>query len=113
MPAEPLYQTPTPGEHLRKDVIGRLGITQDQLAEAMGVSRHSVNLLINDKRNITAEMALRLATVLGTSVEFWLDLQRNVDLERAQRQLADILPKLKVLRTQVRPPLSLEELIGS
>jgi addiction module HigA family antidote len=70
----------SPGEVLRK----KIGVTQDQLAEAMNVSRFTINQLMNGKRGVTAEMALRLARVTSTSAEFRLDLQRDVDLYDAE-----------------------------
>lgn len=111
MPSKPDFQAPTPGDLLREKVVGQLGVTQDQLADALGVSRYSVNQLINDKRAITAEMALRLATVLGGSPEFWLNLQMEVDLERARRKLGASLSSLTVLKPQTRPTVSLAELV--
>jgi addiction module HigA family antidote len=87
-----------PGEVLRERVLSRLKITQDQLADAMGVSRLSINQIINGRRSITAEMALRLSYVTSTTPEFWLNLQRQIDLYEAQNKLVDVLPHLKVLR---------------
>jgi addiction module HigA family antidote len=64
----------------------------------MRVSRLTVNQIINDKRTITAEMALRLAKVLHTTPEFWLNLQRGVDLQKARQALSAELDKMPVLR---------------
>lgn len=97
----------SPGDVLRKDYVARGRLTQDQLASAMGVSRFSVNQLLNDRRNVTAEMALRLARVLGTSPEFWLDLQRDVDLERARRRKGAEIEALSPLEGPAGgPPLA-------
>ena len=82
---------------LRK-IVERYGITQDQLAEALGVSRYSVNQLLNDRRGVTAEMALRLAKATGTTPRFWLNIQQQVDLFRARRRLGSVLDKVKVVR---------------
>jgi len=100
---QPSFKLETPGEVLKKHVVDANGVTQDALALAMGVSRLTVNQLLNDKRNITAEMALRLAKVLSTSPEFWLDIQRDTDLLKAEQKLSDMLPKLRVLR-EPSPP---------
>jgi antitoxin HigA-1 len=78
----------TPGNVIRELVLVACDITQDQLATAMRVSRYSINQLVNDRRAVTADMALRLAKATSTSPEFWLALQRNVDLERARRRLS-------------------------
>lgn len=68
------------GEMLTEEFISPLGLTQGQLAEAMGVSRKTVNELCTNRRSITADTALMLATVFGNSAEFWLNLQRRNDL---------------------------------
>lgn len=88
----------TPGEVLRDDILVGTGITQDQLASAMSVSRFTVNQIINGRRAVTAEMALRLARVLSTSPDLWLNLQRDVDLWRARRAQRDEINALPVLR---------------
>lgn len=92
------FPPPSPGEVLKRYIVNGERITQDALAAAMGVSRLTVNQLINNKRTVTAEMALRLAKVLHTKPEFWLNLQRAVDLFEAEKTLAKELAKMPVLR---------------
>ena len=89
--AEPI----TPGRFLREKILAPDGLTQDRLARAMGVSRLTVNEIINDRRAITAETALRLEVVTRVSAVMWLNLQRMVDLHRAKANLAEILPGLQ------------------
>ena len=60
-----------------------MGLTQGELANAMGVSRTTVNGLCTNRRNITVDTALILAIVFGNSAEFWLNLQRRNDLWKA------------------------------
>jgi addiction module HigA family antidote len=60
-----------------------MGITQGELAEALGVPRKHVNELCNDKRSITVPTALMLARVFGNSPEFWLNVQRRTDIWQA------------------------------
>jgi addiction module HigA family antidote len=72
-------------------------VTQEQLAQSMGVSRYSVNQLVNHKRSITAEMALRIGRVTNTSPEFWLNLQRKVDLFVAREKLGSSLEEIDPL----------------
>lgn len=112
MPPKASFQHPTPADVLREKVVVELGVTQDEFADALGVSRYSVNQLINDKRSITAEMALRLSAVLGTTPQFWLDLQMAVDLERAQHKLGPQLSGLKRLAPEARPHIALADLVG-
>jgi antitoxin HigA-1 len=73
----------TVGEILTEEFIQPLGLTQGELAEAMGVQRKHVNELCNDRRNVTAATALILARVFGNSPEFWLNVQRRSDLWEA------------------------------
>ena len=85
----PKNRPPTaPGEILDEEFLAPAGMTQAQLAERMGVSVQTVNMIINGKRTITAETAILLARVFETAPEFWLNLQNAVDLWLAERQLA-------------------------
>jgi hypothetical protein len=70
----------TAGEILTEEFLAPLGLTQGALADAMGVPRKHVNELCNDRRAITAPTALILARVFGNSAEFWLNIQRRIDL---------------------------------
>jgi antitoxin HigA-1 len=54
------------------------------LASALGVSRQSINELLRERRAVSPEMALRLAKFFGNSADFWLNLQRAVDLHQAK-----------------------------
>jgi antitoxin HigA-1 len=82
----------------RTRILAASGVTQDRLAEAMKVSRFSVNQIINGRRAVTAEMAIRLSHVTSTTPAFWLNLQRDVDLHNAELKLAAEIGQLKVLR---------------
>jgi antitoxin HigA-1 len=68
------------GEILNEEFLTPLGLTQGQLAQAMGVSRKHVNELCVSKRSVTADTALMLARVFGNSADFWLNVQRRSDL---------------------------------
>ena len=71
------------GEILREEFMEPMGLTQTALAKAMGVQRKHVNELCNDRRNVTAPTALILARVFGNSPDFWLNVQRRIDLWEA------------------------------
>lgn len=71
------------GEMLKEEFLTPMNITQNQLANAMGVGRKTVNELCNNRRAITADTALMLATVFGNSAEFWLNLQQRIELWNA------------------------------
>jgi antitoxin HigA-1 len=88
----------SPGHVLRTRILRDVNITQEDLAEAIGVSRFSINQIMNGRRAVTAEMALRLAYVTSTTPEFWLNLQRDVDLYNAQLKIGAELKKLRVVR---------------
>ncbi len=74
-----------PGEMLREDFIPDYELTVAGLAEALGVSRQTINELLRGRRAVSREMALRLSRLFGNSAEFWLNAQRAVDLWDAAR----------------------------
>jgi len=76
-----------PGEILLEDFMKPLGITQYRLAKEMNVYPRKVNEIVQDKRAITADTALRLARFFGTSPEVWMNLQAHYDLELARDDL--------------------------
>ena len=78
----------TVGEMLVEEFLAPMGLTQGELARAMGVQRKLVNELCNDRRTVTADTALILARVFGNSPEFWLNLQRRTDLWEAMNTAA-------------------------
>ena len=83
----PKYRAPThPGEILEKDFLMPMEISQSRLAEHLGCKPGKINEIVNCKRGITPEMALSLSDALGTSAEFWLNLQGNFDLWHAQQE---------------------------
>ena len=94
----PANRPPThPGEMLLEEFLNPMGMTQVQLAESIHTSYPRVNEIINGKREITPDTALRLSALLGTSAEFWLNGQRNWDLWHAMRA-----PSARVLK-KIRP----------
>ena len=86
-----------PGAMLREDFIPDYGLTVAGLAEALGVSRQSVNELLRERRAVSPEMALRLARLFGNSPEFWLNAQRAVDLWVAAQSIKDAVALIKPL----------------
>jgi len=73
----------TPGEILAEEFLDPMGLSHRELARRMGVGSMRVNEIIRGKRAITADTALRLGKVLGTSARFWMNLQTNYDLAMA------------------------------
>lgn len=70
-------------EILVEEFLEPFGLTQGDLADAMGVPRKHINELCNSRRAITADTALMLARVFGNSADFWLNVQRRNDLWEA------------------------------
>ncbi len=77
-----------PGEFLLEEFLQPAGITQTAFAERLGWTRARLNELIKGKRGITAESALDLAEVLGTSAKLWMNLQATYDLDQAMKRRA-------------------------
>jgi addiction module HigA family antidote len=87
-----------PGEMLREDFMLDYGLTVSGLADAIGVSRQSVNELVRERRAVSPEMALRLGRLFGNTPEFWLNLQRAVDLYDAAAATQDDVQHITPLR---------------
>ena len=80
--------TPThPGEVLREDFLAPLGMSQYALAKAIDVPQIRVSEIVNGKRAISPDTALRLARYFGTSPEFWLGMQATYDLEMVRDRI--------------------------
>jgi len=73
-----------PGEILREEFLEPLDVTPAALARALHVSAPTVNDIVRERRNISADVALRLAKALGTTAQFWLNLQAAYDLRKAE-----------------------------
>jgi addiction module HigA family antidote len=78
-----------PGEILKEEYLEPLGITPAALARALHVSAPTVNDIVRQRRNISADVALRLAQALGTTAQFWLNLQATYDLRKAEIESGD------------------------
>ena len=91
-----LQREPThPGEILLEEFLNPLGITQSALARNLHTSFRAVNELVNGKRGITTEMALKLARYFGTTPQLWLNLQNSYDLYRIGRKKAEEIEAVK------------------
>lgn len=91
-----------PGEVLLEDFMKPLGLTQYRVAKDIGVPQLRISQIINGKRGITTDTAMRLARYFGTSAEVWLRLQARYDLEVAEDATGERL-------TQEVKPLEREE----
>lgn len=87
-----------PGEILREEFLSPLGMSANELALALRVPATRINDIVNEKRGITADTALRLSRYFGTTPRFWMNTQAPWKLEVAQDQLGktverDVLPR--------------------
>jgi addiction module HigA family antidote len=82
---------------LREDFLTDYGLSVSALAEAIGVSRQSVNELLRERRSLSPEMALRLSRLFGNTPEFWLNAQRAIDLWEAAEALKDDVARIRPL----------------
>jgi addiction module HigA family antidote len=98
----PESRVPThPGEVLIEEFLRPLGTSQLEFSRQLGIPLQRVNEIVRGKRGVTAETALLLSASLGTSAEFWLNLQAAHDLGRARAgELRKRLHVLEVARTR-------------
>jgi antitoxin HigA-1 len=73
-----------PGEILLEEFLKPLGMTMNKLAVALHVPANRITQIVEGRRGVTGETALRLARYFGTSPEFWLGMQKDYDLHVAQ-----------------------------
>ena len=89
----------TPGEMLKEEFLAEYGLSQSRLAKAIGISPNRIAEIVNNRRRITADTALRLGLYFGNSPEFWINLQAYYDLKMAQRNLKpEDVKRIKSLR---------------
>jgi antitoxin HigA-1 len=77
----------TRGEILKEEFLAEYGLSQNQLAKAVDISPNRITEIVNNRRRITADTALRLSLYFGNSAEFWMNLQAHYDLKIAQCKL--------------------------
>jgi len=99
MIGNPENRPPThPGEALREDFLPELGLTQEELAARLHISFRRVNEIVNKRRRVTTDTALRLARLFDQTPEFWLNMQQAYDLYEAERgNLAKDLDRIEPL----------------
>ena len=89
-----------PGAILREDVLPSLpGMSASAFARRLGVSRQTLRALLSESSGVSAEMALRLGTLLGNGAQLWLDMQTKFDLWQAEAKLHDELGQMKRLES--------------
>ena len=82
-----------PGEILREEYMRPLGLSINQLARDLYVPVTRMSEIVNERRSITADTALRLSRYFGNSAAFWLNLQQRYELEVAERALGEAIAR--------------------
>jgi len=85
-----------PGEILMEEFLRPMGLSQNRLANDLGVPPRRINEVVLGKRRITADTALRLAHYFNMSPQFWLGLQMDYDLDVEEDRLSARLEEVKV-----------------
>ncbi|HWX40564.1 MAG TPA: HigA family addiction module antitoxin [Blastocatellia bacterium] len=91
-----------PGEAL-KEILPDSGLTQAELANLMRVSRRTVNQVLQQKRDVTVDTAMRLARVFNTTPQLWLNMQQAVDIWDAEQQHKAEYGRIKPLKASHGP----------
>jgi len=89
-----ITRTPVhPGEMLREEFMKPLGISNNGLALELHVPVTRISEIVNERRGITADTALRLARYFGTSADFWMNIQKDYELILGQQKLSKTIEK--------------------
>jgi len=88
----PTQRKPThPGAVLREDILPEIGLSVSEIARRLRMSRQSLHRILAEEQPMTPATALKLAKLLNTTPELWLNMQRALDLWEENRHLADVL----------------------
>ena len=88
-------RNPHPGEILRTEFLGEIGLSQNALAEALGVPANRIHAIVKGTRSITADTDLRLCRYFGLSEGYFLRLQNAFDTMEAKRQIASQIARIR------------------
>jgi addiction module HigA family antidote len=87
-----------PGELLRDEILPALDRPKTEIAKLLGVSRQTLYDILDEKQSVTPIMALRLGKLCGNGPDFWLNLQKRHDLQRAEQELGDRINAIPTLQ---------------
>lgn len=91
---------PHAGVILQEEFLEPLGLSQNALAQAIGVPANRINEIIRGRRGITADTDLRLARFFSLSEGYWLRLQNTYDMMETRREVGTLIGKIKPLQMQ-------------
>ena len=80
----------SPGEILREEFLKELGISQKKLAFHIGCDIKVINRIVNNRTSVSAEIAVKLASALNTSAQFWLNAQQAIDIYNAMKKIKSL-----------------------
>lgn len=93
-----------PGEILKSDYLDPLGITQQELADCLGITRVRINEVVLGKRAITHDTAIRLSRFFNTTIEYWLGMQTDISIWEAKKnneeEYKKIVPFKDIIKTK-------------
>ncbi len=97
--AEPIEKLPPlhPGEILREEYLNPLGLSAGRVARAVGVPRTRIERIVSEQTGISADTAIRLERLFGTSARFWMNAQAAYDLEVAEVVAGDAIAHIERL----------------
>jgi len=87
-----------PGQILKEEFLDELNISQTELASALGTTFRTINEIINEKRNISTEIAIKLSKFFRTSIELWLNLQNQYDIYRIYNKKKEMIDKVRPMK---------------
>lgn len=85
-----------PGRIVRDDCLPELNLTVGAAAQALGVSRQTLDKIVNERGSVTPDMAIRFEKVFGSSADLWLRLQTTFDLAQARKREAEIVATVQI-----------------
>jgi antitoxin HigA-1 len=86
-----------PGEILREEFLVPLDMSANALALKLDIPTNRITEILNERRSVTADTALRLSRAFGTTAEFWMNLQQSYELKIAEREAGPSIRKIKPL----------------
>ena len=91
----PMKNPPHPGNIIREDCLPELGLSVGDAAKALGVSRQSLDKIINGRGGISPDMAIRFEKFFGSTADTWLGMQSAHDLAQARKREREIVASMK------------------
>jgi len=88
-----------PGALIREVILPETGITVSELAVRCGVARNTMSKVVNERGDVTEDLAIRLSKVLGSTPRFWLGMQTNLNLWKTEQKNKDVYQQMERVRT--------------